>query len=99
MNDHRDKDAALVFDMRSSKAHSELSLNKSVNLSIENFNEEAFTGWASKVKQIEADKSLLKDKYQVDKFKTRKRRFIYIIACQQSKSAEQFLKKLSIFGD
>jgi len=82
MNDHRDKDAALVFDMRSASAHSECSLDKSVSLSIERFNEETYTAWASKVKQMETDATLLKDKYQIDKFKTRKRRFVYIIPCQ-----------------
>jgi len=81
-NDHRDKDAALVFDMRSTAAINECSLDKSVNLSVESFQEDTYTNWASKARQLEKDTSLLKDKYQIDKFKTRKRRFIYIIPCQ-----------------
>ena len=43
MNDH--KDVALVFDMRSASAFGTCHLDKSVNFSIERFNEESFANW------------------------------------------------------
>ena len=80
MNDH--KDVALVFDMRSAAAFSECSLDKSVNFSIERFREDSFINWPQKSKQLESDTSIFKNKYEVDKMKKRKRRFVYIIPCK-----------------
>ena len=97
MNDH--KDVALVFDMRSSAAFSECSLDKSVNFAIERFNEDIFINWAQKSKQLETDSSIFTNKFAVDWMKKRKRRFCYIIPCQQTAFLERFLMNLSLFGD
>ena len=48
MNDHRD--VALVFDMRSEACFRECGLDKSVNISIESFKEDAYINWPQKVK-------------------------------------------------
>ena len=48
MNDHRD--VALVFDMRSEAAFNECNLAKSVNFSIERFQEDSFIQWSKKSK-------------------------------------------------
>ena len=61
MNDH--KDVAIVFDMRSAAQYNECSLDKSVNFSIERFNEEVFINWAQQVKLLETDTKIFKDKY------------------------------------
>ena len=79
MNDHRD--VALVFDMRSAAQYTECSLDKSVNLALERFNEDTFINWTQKVKELETDPTVFRDKYEVDKMKKRKRRFCYIIPC------------------
>ncbi len=79
MNDHRD--VALVFDMRSAAQYSECSLDKSVNFALERFNEDTFINWTQKVKELETDPTIFRDKYEVDKMKKRKRRFCYIIPC------------------
>ena len=50
MNDH--KDVALVFDTRSEICFQECGLDKSVNLSIENWKEDSFINWAQKAKQL-----------------------------------------------
>ena len=60
MNDH--KDVAIVFDMRSQTQFDECSLDKSVNFSLERFNEETFINWTSKVKQLETDSTIFKNK-------------------------------------
>ena len=79
MNDHRD--VALVFDMRSAAQYTECSLDKSVNFALERFNEDTFINWTQKVKELETDPTIFRDKYEVDKMKKRKRRFCYIIPC------------------
>ncbi len=79
MNDHRD--VALVFDMRSASQYSECSLDKSVNFALERFNEDTFINWTQKVKELETDPTIFRDKYEIDKMKKRKRRFCYIIPC------------------
>lgn len=97
MNDH--KDVALVFDMRSATAFNECSLDKSVNFDVERFSEDIFINWAQKSKQIETDQSIFLTKYSIDWMKKRKRRFCYIIPCQQTSFLERYLMKLSLFGD
>ena len=79
MNDHRD--VALVFDMRSAAQFAECSLDKSVNFALEKFTEDTFINWTQKVKQLETDSTIFRDKYEIDKMKKRKRRFCYIIPC------------------
>lgn len=56
MNDY--SDVAIVFDMRSANQFNDCSLDKSINFSIERFNEDVFVNWASKVKQIECDATI-----------------------------------------
>ena len=82
MNDH--KEVALVFDMRSAAAYNECSLDKSINLPLERFKEDTFINWAQRSKQIEQDATVLKNKYEIDRMKKRKRRYCYIIAGQQT---------------
>jgi len=60
MNDH--KDVALVFDMRSASAFDTCHVDKSVNFSIERFKEDNFIEWTSKVKALETDSSIFKNK-------------------------------------
>ena len=95
MNDH--KDVAIVFDMRSAAQYNECSLDKSVNFSIERFNEEVFINWTQQVKLLETDTKIFKDKYEVDKMKKRKRRFCYIMPCHQSSVLKRYLTQASIF--
>jgi hypothetical protein len=97
MNDHRD--VALVFDMRSASAYETCRLDKSVNFPIERFNEDHFINWAQKVKALETDASIFKNKYEVDRMKKRKRRYCYIIPCQQSHFLQRLLLVLSHLGD
>ena len=61
MNDH--KDVALVFDMRSEAAFSECCLAKSVNFSIERFQEDTFIQWSKKSKLLENGSPVFKNKY------------------------------------
>ena len=84
MNDH--KDVALVFDMRSEKQFAQSSLDKSVNLPIEKFNEEIFINWAKHTKRLEADTSIFKTKAGCEVFKRRRRRWVYIIPVHDSKN-------------
>mmetsp|Transcript_24091 Transcript_24091/g.32299 ORF Transcript_24091/g.32299 Transcript_24091/m.32299 type:complete len:236 (+) Transcript_24091:229-936(+) len=95
MNDH--KDVAIVFDMRSATQFNECSLDKSVNFPLERFTEETFIDWSTKVKQLETDSTIFKDKYEVDKMKKRKRRFCYIVPCQQSAMLKKHMRSLSLF--
>ena len=74
-------------------------MDKSVNFALERFNEEIFINWTSKSKILETDTSIFKNKYAIDSMKKRKRRFCYIIPCQQTEFLERYLMKLSIFGD
>ena len=60
MNDH--KDVAIVFDMRSQRQFTEVSLEKSVNMPIEKFTEDTFINWVKHVKALEEDTTLLKSK-------------------------------------
>ena len=84
MNDH--KDVALVFDMRSAAAFNECSLDKSVNFSIERFQEDTFINWAQRVKQLETDGAIFKNKYQLHAFKRRRRHWVFIIGAHDSRN-------------
>lgn len=97
MNDH--KDVALVFDMRSESAYNACRLDKSINFSIERFREETFVKWAQEVRKLETDSSLFKNKYAIDWMKKRKRKFCYIIPCQESASLKRMLMLMSHFAD
>ena len=92
MNDH--KDVALVFDMRSSVAFNECSLDKSVNFSIERFNEETFINWAQKSKQLETDTSIFKNKYQLHGFKKRRRHWVFIIGAHDSHNLNKIVLEM-----
>ena len=95
MNDH--KDVALVFDMRSEKQFTQCSLDKSVNLPIEKFNEEVFINWVKHTKRLEADTSIFKTKACQESFKRRRRHWIYIIPVHDSKNLNHTLLELSSF--
>ena len=97
MNDH--KDVALVFDMRSGTAFNTCHLDKSVNFAVERFNEETFVNWTAKSKVLETDATIFKNKYAIDWMKKRKRRFIYIIPCQQTAFLRRTLMSVSHLGD
>ena len=96
MNDH--KDVALVFDMRSEKQFAQCSLDKSVNLPIEKFNEDTFINWAKTNKKLEADTSIFASKHAQHAFKRRRRHWVFIICAQNSKNLNPWLLELSNFG-
>ena len=95
MNDH--KDVALVFDMRSSVAFSECSLDKSVNFAIERFNEDTFINWAQKSKQLETDSSIFTNKYQLHGFKRRRRHWAFIIGAHDSHNLNKTVLEIGKF--
>lgn len=97
MNDHRD--VALVFDMRSESRFNQVKLAKSINFSIEKMRDETFYSWAKNVKQIELDKSILKDKYSNFAFKYRKRHWVFIIGSHSSKNLNDMILNVASFAN
>lgn len=97
MNDHRD--VALVFDMRSEAAFSEISLAKSVNFSIEQFKEDSFIQWSKKSKQLEAGSPIFKNKYQIHGFKRRRRHWCFIIGAHSSVNVDRFVLEMGKFAN
>jgi len=89
MNDH--KDVALVFDMRSASAFDTCHVDKSVNFSIERFKEDNFIEWTSKVKALETDSSIFKNKYEIARFQKRRRHWAFIICANSSENLDSLV--------
>mmetsp|Transcript_4403 Transcript_4403/g.5399 ORF Transcript_4403/g.5399 Transcript_4403/m.5399 type:complete len:320 (+) Transcript_4403:260-1219(+) len=92
MNDH--KDVALVFDMRSEATFYQCSLAKSVNFSIERFQEDTFIQWSKKSKQLENGSPVFKNKYQIHGFKRRRRHWCFIIGAHSSVNVDKFVLEM-----
>ena len=93
MNDHRD--VALVFDMRSAEAFKACSLDKSVNFSVERFKEDVFVDWTQRVKQLETDATVFKDKYQRHAFVKRRRHWVFIIGAHNSNNLNKMVLQMT----
>ena len=77
--------------MRSASAYETCRLDKSVNFPIERFNEDHFINWAQKVKALETDASIFKNKYQMHAFVKRRRHWVFIIGADCSENLNKMI--------
>ena len=84
--------------MRSEKQFNQCSLDKSVNFSVEKFNEDTFINWAKHIKSLEENTNIFPAKIAQHAFKRRRRHWVFIIPCHNSVNLDTWLLEMSNIG-